>query len=453
MYSDSLVECLSKFRFIRFGIVGACASSLQVVVLKLLTAYGLPDPAANAIGIVAGAVLSFPLSKRYTWKDRSVNNQAVAWTTFMTIAFCAFATNEGVFIVASYLGVSRIPASLLGICSAIVITWTGNNRLTFRRQQSHEEAVSTATSSHHYDIDLSIILPALNEAQHIGATLDQLAEYLKVISLGVVEVIVVAADGGDDTASIALTRANTFQHFHVINPGPIVGKGRDVREGMLNARGRYRMFMDADLATPLRHLSKVQEFMLERGQVGIGVRRMGRYHNSLIRNFISLTSSLLTILFVIPIKDARCGFKVFEANVAEELFSRIKLLRWGFDIEVLAMARQFGYSITPFMVTDWHDPRENGQGLAHEKWLRIIFGNMFDPLRVRFNLMVGKYRSRVGQHRAHRQAQDHRQPVPHPVARLRIGDDDQHQHQQLRPVAADGLRRGEQMPNRRVGQG
>src|SRR5215469_6454375 len=115
-------------------------------------------------------------------------------------------------------------------------------------------------------IDLSIIVLAYMEAGIIADSLQQLAGWLKTHDYGTVEVMVVTADSADGTAKIAQSQAKLFQHFRVVNAGPRVGKGRDVRLGMFEARGRYRLFMDADLATPLRHLDDVKAFMDRGGQ-------------------------------------------------------------------------------------------------------------------------------------------------------------------------------------------
>jgi putative flippase GtrA len=399
----ALIKWLWRQRLIRFGVVGAVCTGLQETVLLTLVHAHYNARLANAIGIIVAAQLSFFLSRRLIWRDRYINNHAVAWTSFMAIAITAFVASESTFTLTQYLGFRNVAASLTGVVVGTAVTWFGNNKGTFRKKQ-RPNRVTEEMERYVSDVDLSIIIPALREAQHIGSTLRRLAACLGWCDLGTVEVIVVAADGGDNTAAIAAGYADLFPHFQVLQPGPAVGKGRDVQAGMSQARGRFRMFMDADLATPLWHMQHVKRFMEADGHVGIGVRRVGRYHHTKTRNFVSFCCSMLTFLVAIPgIRDARCGFKIFEARVAEQLFSRLRLLQWGFDTELLAMARLFGHEITTFKISDWHDPRESGDGLRGEacSLFKVIYGNVLDPFIIRWNVLTGKYTRAVHNHPPH----------------------------------------------------
>src|ERR1700733_6644686 len=122
------------------------------------------------------------------------------------------------------------------------------------------------------NIDLSIVIPAYMEAHGIAGVLADLSAFLKTRQYGNVEVIVVVADSPDGTARIAQSQAKLFSHFRVIKSGPRMGKGFQVRCGIVEARGRYRVFMDADLATPLHHLDEVYDAMEHGSKVVIAVR-------------------------------------------------------------------------------------------------------------------------------------------------------------------------------------
>src|SRR5690554_421651 len=101
---------------------------------------------------------------------------------------------------------------------------------------------------------LTIIIPAWQEAKRIGSSLEKLSEFLTVHQLRESAVLVVVAASPDGTALAARAKAVLFKHFKVIETGPRAGKGRDVKLAMLEAKGEYKLFMDADLATPLHHL-------------------------------------------------------------------------------------------------------------------------------------------------------------------------------------------------------
>jgi dolichyl-phosphate beta-glucosyltransferase len=242
-------------------------------------------------------------------------------------------------------------------------------------------------------IDLTIIIPAFMEASVIADSLQQLAAWLGTHDYGEVEVIVVTADSPDGTAKIAQSQSKLFKHFRTINAGPRVGKGRDTRIGMFEARGRYRLFMDADLATPLRHLDDVKAFMNRGGQVGIAVRNLFTIHKGLARKVISKSVNIASQILVVPgIKDTQCGFKVFEASAAEAIFSRMTLLSWSFDLEVLAIARQLHYHIDFFEAPDWKDPKAAGQGLVGDSQIKIVLKGLLDPFKIRLNMWSGHYR-------------------------------------------------------------
>lgn len=242
-------------------------------------------------------------------------------------------------------------------------------------------------------IDLSIIIPAYMEGDRIEGTLTELAAFLNNRQYGTVEVIVVTADSADDTAAIADAQSHLFQNFKLVHAGPRVGKGRDVRLGIYEARGRYKLFMDADLATPLVHLDEVKAFMDRDGRVAIAVRNLLVVHKGFIRKLLSKTANIAAQVLVVPgIKDTQCGFKVFEATAAQEIFSRMTMLQWSFDMEVLAVARQLHYPIEFINVPDWSDPKTKDIGLAGDSMVKIVLNGFLDPFKIRLNIWLGRYR-------------------------------------------------------------
>jgi dolichyl-phosphate beta-glucosyltransferase len=243
-------------------------------------------------------------------------------------------------------------------------------------------------------IDLSIVIPAYQEAALITPTLKTLARWLNDHDYGKIEVVVVVADSPDGTADLVRAQADLFEHFQLIEPGPRVGKGRDVRAGMLHANGRYRLFMDADLATPLKHLDDVAKLMESHADVGIAVRDLARIHPGLKRRMVSEFGNLLAQIVLLPgIRDTQCGFKVFRADVAETVFRRLTILGWGFDLEVLAIARKLGFKIQTFGAPDWTDPKAHVEGLSNDSVIDAALQTFGDLIRVRLNLWTGVYRS------------------------------------------------------------
>ena len=237
----------------------------------------------------------------------------------------------------------------------------------------------------------SLVVPALKEEPVIGTSLQAIHKFLKKEGvLDSTEVIVVAAEGGDKTAQIAHGFAKKFPHFQVIEPGPRAGKGRDVRVGMLAARGSFVIFTDADLATPLPHIKHAWSKLEDGADLVIGVRNLRTIHKG-YRAFVSVAANLLTRVIVLPsIPDTQCGFKGFKRKVARDIFSTQQIDGWGFDIEVLAIAKKRGYRLEKLFIQDWRDPKLES-GLVGESGLKAVTSTLRELLKIRTNLSKGVY--------------------------------------------------------------
>ncbi len=203
---------------------------------------------------------------------------------------------------------------------------------------------------------LSIVIGALREEKRIDKTLDGLAQYLESKKLmKTTEVIVVAADGGDNTKKHVLTHSHQFNSLRLIEPGAVVGKGRDIRDGMLAARGKVRLFMDADLATPLHHISTVvDEFAMHGVDIVIGTRFLPTLHKNIFRRMISIIGNICFLLVSGQyISDTQCGFKAFSADATETCFKRLTRMHWSFDMELLVIAQVHRLKIKKIPITDW----------------------------------------------------------------------------------------------------
>lgn len=243
--------------------------------------------------------------------------------------------------------------------------------------------------------DLTIIIPTLNEEERIGSTLDHLAEYLKNFPDRKIEVLVIDANSPDHTVDQAKKRSKKFHSFRILNagtrpPGKSI-KGKQVRAGVFEAKGNYIMFMDADLATPLKYLKRVFSLMDEEKPAGICVRNLNESHKGL-RKFISSFGNFLVQMLLVPgIKDTQCGFKAFDATVAKQVFSRQRIEGWGFDMEILALLRKNGHEIVLIEVPDWRDvvvgSKISGHGAA-----KVAIQTFGDLLRIKWGMMIGRYR-------------------------------------------------------------
>jgi dolichyl-phosphate beta-glucosyltransferase len=201
---------------------------------------------------------------------------------------------------------------------------------------------------------LSVIIPAHNEARRLPACIEQTIHYLFRTSYQY-EIIVVENGSTDDTWKICEKYRGIYGHFFPLRL-PQRGKGAAVRAGMLAASGRYRLFMDADLSTPLREIAHALEH-IRKSDIVIGSREMDRssVKSTFHRRFIGRIFHALITDLVPDIHDTQCGFKMFRDYAAMQLFGEQKLTGMAFDVELLWLARLRGYSVREMPVQWTHD--------------------------------------------------------------------------------------------------
>lgn len=242
--------------------------------------------------------------------------------------------------------------------------------------------------------DLTIVIPAYREGKRIGKTLDELAVYLKkekTFKDKVVEVLVVSADSPDKTHEIVLAKQEKFANLTLLKPGPKVGKGRDVQFGMLKASGDAVIFMDADLATPLRHLPSFYHSYQKGFGVVIATRNLLKHHPNPIRRLVSNGGNLLfRFAGGVWVEDSQCGFKLFSREAAQVCFSKLTILGWGFDMEVLAIAKANKFKIKSYRANDWISVPE---GTFVEGMLKNSLVSLKELAYIFYNRLRGVYRA------------------------------------------------------------
>ncbi len=207
-------------------------------------------------------------------------------------------------------------------------------------------------------MDLSLIIPAYNEAARIGRSLQAGLDYLASVPYSW-EILVVDDGSSDDTAA----RVEEFRDsgIRLIRLDRNRGKGAAVRRGMLEGTGERRVFTDADFSTPIEELAPMLAH-LDEHDIAIGSRAVDRsrveVHQPWYRETMGKIFNLFVQTLAVPgIKDTQCGFKGFRGDVAEDVFSRAKSDGFSFDVEALYIARRLGYSIVEFPVRWINDDR------------------------------------------------------------------------------------------------
>jgi glycosyltransferase involved in cell wall biosynthesis len=238
---------------------------------------------------------------------------------------------------------------------------------------------------------LSIVIPAYNEEGRLGATLDRVHSYLQSGAWSFVEILVVDDGSSDRTVAVAESFSTKIANLRVLrNPGNR-GKGYSVRHGMLEARGEWTLFSDADLSSPIEELEKLWAAVdSAQAKVAIGSRALDRslvgVHQSALRESAGrLFNFGVRAISGLPFMDTQCGFKLFETAAARQIFALQQLERFGFDVEVLFIAQSLGYRTVEVPVR-WNDVAGTKVGTLSG------LAAFLDPLRVRIYGWQGKYR-------------------------------------------------------------
>jgi glycosyltransferase involved in cell wall biosynthesis len=239
------------------------------------------------------------------------------------------------------------------------------------------------------DLAYSVVIPAYNEGTRLGATLEKVLGYISQHGCDA-EVIVVNDGSRDNTADLVRSFAQKSSSLRLVeNPGNR-GKGYSVRHGMLNARGRVILFTDADLSSPIEEVPKLLKALEDGADIAIGSRWLRSelqtqrqpLHRQLFGRVFNL---LLRITLGLQFRDTQCGFKAFRRRAAQTIFPLQKIERWGFDPEILFLARKFGFKVTEVPVAWGH----SGETRIHP----LVDGSrMFsEMLHVRWYDLTGKY--------------------------------------------------------------
>lgn len=238
---------------------------------------------------------------------------------------------------------------------------------------------------------LSVIIPAYNEQERLPATLDIVAGYLDGRRLSFAEIIVVNDGSGDGTADAAKAMMARDSRVRLLeNPGNR-GKGYAVRHGMREARGEWILFTDADLSAPIEELDKLWDAVRAQEADGaIGSRALDRSLIGVRQSVFRETSGkffnfVMRLITGLPYRDTQCGFKLFSRTAAQDVAARQQIESFGFDVEILYIAKKLGYRILEVPVR-WN----NVEGTKVSLWngLRAFL----DPLEVRRNDWRGFYR-------------------------------------------------------------
>lgn len=241
-------------------------------------------------------------------------------------------------------------------------------------------------------VDLSVIVPAYNEADRLPETLRRFQQYLSSKSCSY-EILAVLDGPTDRTRQILTGMASEIEHLKILDRAVNRGKGFTVKEGMLAAIGRIRLFSDADNSTDISHFDKMIPLFKEGYDIVIASRHskdaagaQQAVSQARYKRIIGQVGNRIIQSVAVPgIWDTQCGFKAFRDYAAEKIFSVGVIEGWGFDIETLALARALPYKVG-IVPAYWINKPGSHVGIF--SYVQVLL----DTVRVRRGLSRGEYR-------------------------------------------------------------
>jgi len=241
-------------------------------------------------------------------------------------------------------------------------------------------------------VNLSVVIPAYNEERRIEKTLREIEKYLSRQNY-TFEIIVVSDGSRDKTAEVVENLKSQIKNLRLIDNKENRGKGFVVKQGMLQAKGKYRLFTDADNSTSIDHVEKMWLEFEKGAEVVIGTRDGRDAKGACQAHPQSWWRRLLGDVFNIFVKivcglwgfwDTQCGFKCFTQDAAKNIFPKCKIERFSFDPEILVIAKKDGFKINKIPVYWINDPES-----------KVKFKSMvkmgIDLIKIRLNLIKGVY--------------------------------------------------------------
>jgi len=240
---------------------------------------------------------------------------------------------------------------------------------------------------------LSIVIPAYKEAERIGQNLLEIEKFLASKDFSY-EIIVVVDGSPDNTAEIARNYSSQIKNLNVISNPENHGKGYVVRQGLLESKGKYVVFLDADGSTSITHTEKFLPELEKGNDVVIGSRKVKgafiQVHQPKYREIMGEGGNVLIkiVLGLWNIPDTQCGFKMLTGQAAHEIAKRMVVDRFGFDFELVILAKKLGFKLEQMPVR-WMNEEGSTVSLSGPNGFIQV---LIDLFKTKWRLITGEYK-------------------------------------------------------------
>ena len=369
--------------FIKYAVVGFLGTALDLGSLYLFVdVLHLHLLFSTALSFTLAVINNFTLNKYWTFQNKS-SNVRKQFIKFLIVSTIGLLMTEMCMAFFVYVLQLWYMASKL-ITSGLVLMWNflANKYWTFK------DRIFYVPSRDTYDYAVSIIVPAYNEELRIKKTLESINNYF--LDKRITRQIIVVDDGScDNTAEAVAALKKEINGLTLISYQTNYGKGYAVKKGVEQSHGALILFTDADNSTPIEEFDKFHPLLLD-NQVVIGSRYISgsnivvtqpKYRTCLGR----VGNKLIQFFLLDGVNDTQCGFKAFQHDAAKQIFNRMKVNRFGFDMEILSIARLLNFTISEVPVSWYNSPE------SRIRPIKDAFRTFTELIYIKLNLWGGRY--------------------------------------------------------------
>lgn len=378
--------------FIKYCVVGTLGTLIDLGSFYVFREFvGIGLFLSTVMAFLLAVCNNFILNKIWTFQNKHKNfrKQFIKFLIVAVIGLLLSLLSMYVFVyLLDFARWQRLGELLAKACtSLVVLTWNflGNKFWTFR------DKIWDSAPTGDFQYELSVVIPAYNEAKRIADTLEYTITYLDK-HIPSYEILVADDGSKDQTVQIVKKIMRNTNTLKLLQLGKNQGKGAAVKAGVLASTGKYVLFMDADNSTRIEQIEKMLSIMKEEdASVVIGSRYLRKDSVKIkqpwYRVMIGRVGNwLIRMLIVDNVMDTQCGFKLFKHKAAFELFNRMKIKRFGFDMEILTMAQKvFEFKIIEVPV-DWYDAAG-----SRVRPIKAAIRTFLELIWIKINLMSGRY--------------------------------------------------------------